>query len=105
MLLLLLHVQPTYVDKRSNVFSYTIEEDERYYLTATSGFYRGQFGPFSGFFRRTIPFLARKLFNRKSKPESTSWIGKGVPHMLDTQLNGWLTCQEASTSMVAAYTA
>lgn len=66
------------MDKRSDVFSYKIEEDERYYINATSGFYRGQFGPFSRLFRRTIPNLARALFRKKTKSQSTNWIGEGV---------------------------
>ena len=78
----LMHVQPTWVDKRSDVFNYEIEADDRYYLEATSGFYRGQFGPFSRFFRRTIPAVARVVFGRETKPESTNWIGKGC-HNLD----------------------
>ena len=45
----------------SSVYDYSMEADNAYYLTATSGFYPGEFGFFS------------------SGTETTNWIGAHAP--------------------------
>ncbi|CAK0787094.1 hypothetical protein CVIRNUC_010310 [Coccomyxa viridis] len=69
-------VGPSWITPDSPIYGYEILEDDRYYLEATSGIYRGEFGYTTRLIRKYLPFLLGLLNGGDNNaPESRNWIG------------------------------
>ena len=68
-------VQPSWIDKASPIFQYTIPEDDWFYLEATSGVYPGELED-DNFLRRNLSWILGKIYGgTDNAPQSRNWIG------------------------------